>query len=234
MLLRALLFCTLVCGQAWSQNQPSQLALQALDDLKFIIDETNYEDLGFRSLAELEKMVLGDALPVHFVGLGQIQDYKRASVDDLYGSVQELVFPVLADGHVRTSVVVKHDGQNWEVAGFGRKRMTNALATTEKIRSQDEERITKDYFAIEVPSLFLLFICHKLGEQTMVTYIREETAQPGQASKPRSLTVEDQLRQDIFSEFEQETRPFDADLLERIRFLAEVAQDPLASQPADE
>ncbi len=118
-------------------------------------------------------MTLGTPIPVYFVGLETLRKFTPGDdPNTLLTSPHEMIYPVLVDGNVRCSLGLKEQGGEWQVRTYGRPRLSRALA---KIRDSQTAAgaAPEDYFAVEIPSMYLVFIGRKNGEALLLTHVHD-------------------------------------------------------------
>jgi len=172
-ILLAAIFAGLACGGNPSADEAADDALQ---NLRNLATEKTYRKLGFESLQELDRMRLGTPLPVYFVGLKDLQDYRPgSSPDGLRSDVQERLYPILVDGKVRAALGMSMKGNRWQASTFGQPRLARSL---ERIRSQlltSAAHESSEYFVVEVPALYLMFLGRREGTRLFLTHVQSET-----------------------------------------------------------
>lgn len=156
------------------KQQDSQIALESIEKVRQLVAEENYRKLGFQSLDEVERMTLGEPIPIYFVGLETIQKFNAGDDPNaLLGQPHERLYPVLVDGNVRCSLGMKQDGGEWQVTSFGKPGIARGLARVRDNHADASPLEKEDYFAVEIPSLYLIFIGHKTGDALMLTHVHE-------------------------------------------------------------
>jgi hypothetical protein len=84
------------------------------------VDDSNYEAMGFHSMAEVDKAVLGNFLRKHAVSRADLQAYQPgtdacAIIEDL----ESVDFLVLVGDEVRSLMSLARRGQSWRGVSFG-------------------------------------------------------------------------------------------------------------------
>lgn len=169
------LFLFLVAFTSCKREHPAaEPATKSLQEIRGLVAEQNYRKLGFESLDEIARMTLGEPIPVYFVGLETLQKFNPADDPNLLlTNPHEMIYPVLVDGKVRCSLGLKSNGGEWQVRTFGRPRISRALA---KLRDAAASGALSqsDYFAVEIPAMYLIFIGHRAGGNLMLTYVHDD------------------------------------------------------------
>lgn len=167
-----LILLTASCQQ---QHSAQQEATQALEELRALITEQNYKELGFESLAELSEMVLDTPLPVYQIGLSDLKDFERGQdPNTLLGEAHEMLYPIMVHDQRRSSVGVKKSGGGWEVASFGRAKLVRKLGQVRAQHARANNRDPADYFVVQIPSIYLIFLGHRVEGNLMLTHIHDQ------------------------------------------------------------
>ena len=164
-----------VIAVACSKKDPAlESAGGALPEFRRLVTADNYRKLGFESLDELQNMTLGVAIPVYYVGLSEIKQFKPGDDPNKFlSNANEKIYPVLVAGGVRSSVALKNHDGGWQVRSFGRPNLSRALA---RIRDEDAAAGSlspSDFFAVEIPSLYFAFIGHRAGDNLLLTHVHD-------------------------------------------------------------
>jgi hypothetical protein len=122
--------------QAPSPNQPQTVfsdpqtaADDALDTLKKMVDESNYQSFGFENAAEVKQAVLGEPAQLFVIQNDKLAKYKPGSnVQPLLEDVHRMIYPVIVNGHGRTLVTIVQNGQEWTLAKYGDQNVAENLA----------------------------------------------------------------------------------------------------------
>lgn len=121
-----------------------------------LVTAQNARAMGFKSADEVRGAQVGAPLAVRSVGLDQLRAYKPGGdAAALLAETSETVYPVMANGAVKSSIsIVQKDG-GFVPASFGNAEVAKQLSRYRKGTGADE-------FIVRVPSLLLTF----LGQQT--------------------------------------------------------------------
>lgn len=145
------LIMLMVCAQACNRDSGTQTtanqnekppetfadaqsaATQSLASFRQLVNKDNFKDLGFESPDEIANATLGEPIPVIFVGLNQLREYKQGSDPNaLLSSISQTNYPVMARGQVRSSVVVEQVNGKWHTASLGNGALAKAIAAVRK------------------------------------------------------------------------------------------------------
>lgn len=156
------------------EHPAGEAAAKSLDALRRLASEENYRKLGFESLEEIERIKLGTPIPVYFVGLESLQKFDPGDdPNTLITQPHEMIYPVLVDDNVRCSLGMKERGGQWQVRTYGRPNVSRALAKVRDDHAASGSRSQADYFAVEIPALYLIFIGHRTGGALLLTHVHD-------------------------------------------------------------
>ena len=104
-------------------------ATASLAAFRKLVNNQNYRDLGFESAEEVGSSTLGTPLPVVFVRLDQLREYREGTdLNDILGQSNQINFPVLAQDQVRSSVVVEQVNGRWKMGTLGNGALAKQVA----------------------------------------------------------------------------------------------------------
>ena len=131
--------CDRMAGTQSDSNQTAQrqetfvdaqsAATASLAVFRKLVNDQNYRELGFESADEAGNATLGTPLPVVFVRLDQLREYREgADLNNILGQSNQLNFPVMARDQVRSSVVVEQLNGRWKMGALGNGALAKQLA----------------------------------------------------------------------------------------------------------
>ena len=94
-----------------------------------LVNNQNFRDLGFESQDEVASATLGQPVPVVFVRLDQLREYREGTdLNNILSQSTQQNFPVLAKDQVRSSVVVEQVNGRWKVGTLGNGALAKQIA----------------------------------------------------------------------------------------------------------
>jgi hypothetical protein len=173
------------CDWDWTlrgaAEQPEDAANLALNLLQDVVDEHNYKQLGFDSPAQAQQAVSGkQPLDVYIVRLDKLREWNGqeggAEALVLQSKTSEVVYPVLVDTQVKSTVSIFRDKTGYRPAMFGNAQLAGTLA---RYRQSDAD------FIVRAPAFATYFIGRKTGDQVTLTPIEADARLPDfQPGKP--------------------------------------------------
>jgi hypothetical protein len=141
------------------------VAKEALASLGNLVGKENYEIMGFKSLAELKTTTLGEPLRVFMVRLDQLKEYQPGSdPNKLLSSGDQVIYPVMVDKMVRSSVVIGMAKDTWKPVSLGRSNLAQLLTKVLKDNAKSAKLPVSSYFVVHVPALNLYFVAHRVDK----------------------------------------------------------------------
>jgi hypothetical protein len=144
-------------------------AAQSLKTLRKLITEQNYKQMGFESLEEAQNAALDNAIQDYAVDLASLKEFRTG--DDpgkLLLRTRSLVYPVLVNGEVRTSITIAYRDKAWEAQSFGRSNFIKLLADRLAAQSKTQNLTRRDFFIVRVPAFNLVFLGYRMNRKFML------------------------------------------------------------------
>jgi hypothetical protein len=157
------------------EKESGPAATAALSTLRELVDEETAAPMGFRDLRELKASKLATPLPDLFVPLTALREYQDSrDPATLLQPSGEMLYPVIADGAVRSSVTVKQQDGAWKAVSFGSPLLSKALDSTRTaILKKAPGTASTDVFAVRIPALNLVFVGHFADKTLMLTPVAD-------------------------------------------------------------
>jgi hypothetical protein len=166
------------CAQHRGENAPpqtgdaQQAAANALATLKKLVTGQNYKALGFSSPDEVKSATLASPLPVYNIALDRLKGYRPGQDENaLLTASSETIYPVTADGQVRSSVTMVKKETGYTTASFGNAAIVKALS---RYRGAN----TPDAFAVRIPAFSMYFLGNRVGNRLTLTPVSEDSRLP--------------------------------------------------------
>ncbi len=157
-------------------TQPQEAASSAIRTFQQLVTEQNYRSLGFESVAEVRSAALGEPLALYTIGLDQLKAYRQGTdVNSLLSLSADALYPVTANGQVRSSVTVTKVESGYRASSFGNAEVIKAL-------SKYREAATA--FAVRVPALNLYYLGQRVENKLLLTPVADDSRlklSPGKA-----------------------------------------------------
>jgi len=178
--MRPLIFLVVVFLAAFSAafaqtDEPGAAANQSLLQLHKLTTEQHYKVLGFASREEVASATLGEPITVYMVQLDQLQKYKAGNDPNLLlKATNETIFPVIAKGIVRSSIVTVKGKEGWEAKKYGGSNSVKLLAKVRKDISDSTRSPVSSFFSVKVPALNLVFIARRAENVLLLTPVFDD------------------------------------------------------------
>jgi hypothetical protein len=166
-------------------TQAQEAASSAIRTFQQLVTEQNYRSLGFESVDEVKTAALGQPLTVSTIGLEQLKAYRQGTdVNSLLTPSPDALYPVTANGQVRSSVTITKVEGGYRASSFGNAEIIKAL-------SKYREATTA--FAVRVPALNLYYLAQRADNKLLLTPIADDTRL--KLSIGKAVPAEDVLNQ---------------------------------------
>src|SRR6266849_8679948 len=98
---------------------PEKVAERGLDTLKRLVNEQNFREFGFEELREVEDAKLGPSVPVFYVPLTSLKEYKgKGDTRKLIEDARRRLYEVVASGQVRCLITFERGSDGWSATRF--------------------------------------------------------------------------------------------------------------------
>ena len=146
-------------------------AAQGLEILRAVVATQDAGELGFASREDVARAALGPPMPVFVVGLDALRAYAAgADAKRIVEPVKSVVYPVLVDGEVRSSITVEGQDSGWSMASVGNSALVMAVAKVR--RSISAEKVAM----VRVLALNLVFLGEESATGWRLTPILDDTS----------------------------------------------------------
>lgn len=151
------------------------MGAQSLNAFQSVVTERNFQQMGFLNLSEVKNARLGVPLPVFMVQLDDLRAY-RSGIDPrkLLRDLDKVVFPVLVNGEVRSSVTVERRNDRWQASSFGAPRLARAFESARQANASANNLSPLAYAMVHVAALNRHYLAHRSGDQLLLTTIIDD------------------------------------------------------------
>jgi len=175
----AAIFFVMSPGNAQERLQSSEkiqkAASESLATFGKLITKENYRQMGFESPGEVHEAKLGRPFQNFMVKLDQLQKYQKGSdPNKLLTGGNQLVYPILVKGQVRSSITIGEVNGDWKAESFGGPSFIKLLTKVQKKVSEIDRLPLSAYFVVRVPALNLYFIGYRIDNKLMLTPLHDD------------------------------------------------------------
>jgi hypothetical protein len=169
----------LLAATAIAQPPPGQLERGASESLvafkSLVTARQNYKEMGFESMAELDRMVPGVPMQVFMVPLDRLQGYQNGMAPEpLLVDTKHALYPILVDAQARSSVMMSEVQGSWKAVSFGSPKMIRMLSAARASVASGAGIPLSSVFLIEVPALNLYLLGYQAAGVTMAAGVKED------------------------------------------------------------
>ena len=155
--------------------QASDIASRSLATLRKLAKGTNLTALGFRSPSEVDAAAIGQPISVYMVRLDELRAYQTATdPNSLLKPLDKVIFPVVANKQVLSSIVVEKVNSVWKPTNFGGPLLARALTKTLENSSQTNHVAASAHFAVQVPALNAYFIGYRAEGKLLLASVFDD------------------------------------------------------------
>ena len=133
--------------------------------------------LGFEAFAEVGSMELGEPLQTLHVRLGDLRTFGKINHhESLLLDKEEIVYPVVVKGNVRTAITVAKEENKWVIASLGKPNWVKTLTKLRKEHAVKSNLSLSGYFIVEIPSMYFVFLGHRKDNKVMLVHVDSHEA----------------------------------------------------------
>lgn len=149
------------------------IAQTSFETYKSLISEENYKEMGFESSKEIYSATIDTPIVDFFIRLDQLRKYNPGDkADELLIPTEQLIYPVLANGQVRSSITLSKTDGKWQAVSYGSPTFIATVTKTLKENMKESKLNYSDYFVVRIPSLNFYFLGYRWeGELFLVPLI---------------------------------------------------------------
>ena len=150
----------------FSEIQP--VAQKALKTFSRLVTKENYKRMGFEDPEEVRTATLGAPLQDFIVRLDKLKEYAPGGrLDELLSATDQVIYPVLVKGQVRSSITVSKTGGSWQAISFGGPNFMKLILGTLAENTKATRLDSSAYQVVRIPSVNLLFLGFRLNNELM-------------------------------------------------------------------
>jgi len=176
----AMIFAVLLLtATAIAQPPPGQLergASESLVSFKALVTaKQNYKEMGFESMAELDRMTPGVPMQVFMVPLDRLQGYQGGMAPEpLLVDTKHALYPILVDAQARSSIMMSEVQGSWKAVSFGSPRMIRMLSAARAGVASGAGIPLSSVFLIEIPALNLYLLGYQAAGVTRAAGVKDD------------------------------------------------------------
>jgi hypothetical protein len=169
----------LLAATAIAQIPPGQLergASESLGAFKALVTaKQNYKEMGFESMAELDRMTPGVPMQVFMIPLDRLQGYQSGMAPEpLLVDTKHVLYPILVDAQARSSITMSEAQGSWKAVAFGSPRMIRMLSAARASVASGAGIPLPSVFLAEIPALNLYLLGYRAAGTTMAAGVKDD------------------------------------------------------------
>lgn len=166
----SVLFCLgmMMSGKVYEKTMQEKrdqkkAAAKSIDHLKILPSQT-HEMLGLKS-SDVKESTYGEPLNVYMITLDSLDNFKEGDDPErMILDTKKLMIPVYYGEKLLTSVTMKGDKAEWEIAEIGGKEI-HLLEPARSKLSRTSKKGIDSYFVIRIPGMYLTFLGYSQDSQ---------------------------------------------------------------------
>jgi len=151
-------------------------AQRSLPGLRQMVTPETYKRLGFESVEEASKVELGTPMRIFMVRLDHLKEFAPSgNPSELLVDTNQIRYPLIVGGQVRSSVVMHLIEGKWQVAKLGRPALTRVLTDAARRQAATGATSQEASFEVNIPALNLYFAGQQVGPRLLLTPVLDDT-----------------------------------------------------------
>jgi hypothetical protein len=153
-----------------SEIGADKAAAVSLNSFSKLITNRNFRMMGFESRDEVRRATLDKSIREYVIELSSIKGFKEnMNPEKLLVRTRTLVYPVLIDSSIRTSLTIAYRNNRWESQSFGYSNLTKIIAALMNAKSKEPGFSRNVFFIVRVPAFNLAFLGYRFkGTLTLI------------------------------------------------------------------
>ena len=162
-------------GPAEHLVQAKPVADAALGTFKRMVTPQNFGRMGFALVGDVQRATLGEPMFDFLVRLDELARYQPGTnPNSLVKRTNELKYPVLVDGAVRSLISVALVNNVWKATSYGAPRLARFIDAARAAKMAELGRAASTFFVVRVPALKVILLGHTDGGALFLTPIIED------------------------------------------------------------
>ncbi len=155
-----------------SSEAADRAAAASLATFRKLITDQNFRHMGFDSLEEVKNAALDNSIKEYEIDLNSLKKYRTGDdPEEFLLPAHSLVYPVLVNGRVRTSITLGYRDNAWKAQAYGRSNLMKIIANQREDLSKNQQLIRSAFFIVRVPALNLAFLGYRVNRTLMFSPI---------------------------------------------------------------
>lgn len=182
-------------------KSPDDAAKKSLEDLKQLVKEDNFKEMGFGSVDEVKSLELGVPIAVNEISFEQLLNYNNEiKAEQMIKTSDKIIFPLISKGIIKSATTTVNSKGNWIIGSIGDAYLPVSFNyAKETIMKQYKDTSVKKVEAklISIPSLNMDFA----GMQTNNGWILTPLMDYPEANLTKERYIEAEKLMPLLSEY---------------------------------
>jgi hypothetical protein len=153
------------------------VAQMALKTFMQLITESNYKQMGFENLNEVQTATLGIPLQDFIVPLDNLMKFTGSfKFEEFLIKTNLINYPVLVKDQIRSSLTISKSNEKWQPVSYGGSNMIKLIFNNLTINKKQTGLPESSYFIVQIPSLNLYFLGYKIENDLMLVPILDDSS----------------------------------------------------------
>ncbi len=129
-----------------SYKSPDDAAKKSLEDLKQLVRDDNFKEMGFSSVDEVKSLQLGTAIDVKEIDFQQLLGYNpEIKAEQMIKSPDKKIYPLTSGGMIKSATTVSKSKDTWIIGSIGDAYLpASFLSAKEMVTKQSRDTSMRD------------------------------------------------------------------------------------------
>jgi hypothetical protein len=141
-----------------AQFKATNTANGAFGEFRAILATNNVAILGFASISEFQTATVGQPFKIYQIPIDPLKAYQSGPFNKLLKPAPRMIFPLSVSGEVKSSIVLRLQGNEWISDRFGGPELIKSLVGARDLLATQNRRFAAESFAVEIPLVALWFV----------------------------------------------------------------------------
>ena len=124
--------------------------------------------VGLSGADDVRKSALDAPLKIYLVGLDALRAHAGREADEVPRvDLQQMLYPVVANGEVISSLGVQRTAQGWETGEISSPELAKLVVQVRRAAMAAEKRGASSYYLVQIPALQMVFVAQGERELTL-------------------------------------------------------------------
>ncbi|MEI7664101.1 MAG: hypothetical protein WCK34_17980 [Bacteroidota bacterium] len=155
--------------------EANKMANTSLPTFRKLVNQANFQKMGFRSLAEVKDASLGQPLSFYRIQLDELKNFKPGGDPAMLVHFGDRVFyPIMVNNEIKSSMQMDKSADKWEVSSYGGANRMKLFSDAIARLSANRANAGMEYQVVAIQSMNLYFIGMQKDNKLYLTPVLDD------------------------------------------------------------